>query len=164
MSDGDGFENNGQHGELSIGKSTYAVHIAKDGFIYGVGSNQYGQVGDGASIDRLKPVLVADVTGVFENGTYTDIELIVGGFYFSMMILDGEVYSLGYNERGQLGDGTTTTRSTLVKKIATDIEGPTITDVDKPVIFLRGSEEPIWTDYFTVTDNIDNIIPVTANM
>ena len=73
------------------------------------GSNTYGQLGDGTTIDRLTPVQVAGLI----NATAAS-----AGLYHSLILKsDGTVWGWGSNHFGQLGDGTTTDRSTAVQVI-----------------------------------------------
>jgi alpha-tubulin suppressor-like RCC1 family protein len=71
------------------------------------GNNSSGQLGDGTAEQRLTPTaviglpIVADVTGVAVGGAHTCAVLAGMG-----------VACWGYNNNGQLGDGTTTSRLT----------------------------------------------------
>jgi alpha-tubulin suppressor-like RCC1 family protein len=71
------------------------------------GSNYYGQLGDGTSIDRRTPVdvvgLTTGVTAIAANGGYTCALTGAGG-----------VKCWGDNSHGQLGDGTTDEHHTPV--------------------------------------------------
>ncbi len=71
------------------------------------GGNQYGQLGDGSTTDRLTPV---DVSGM-SNGA---IGLTVGGYHTCAVTSGGAVKCWGLNDSGQLGDGSTTDRTTPV--------------------------------------------------
>jgi alpha-tubulin suppressor-like RCC1 family protein len=71
------------------------------------GSNFYGELGDGTTVQRLVPV---DVTG-----SSTAIETVSTGTYFTCgLTTGGGVKCWGWNGNGQLGDGTTTNRQTPV--------------------------------------------------
>ena len=71
------------------------------------GNNDYGQVGNGASAPRLSPTPVpvapdgAVLTGV--------AEIAPGTYHVCARKTDGAVMCWGYNQWGQVGDGTTTT-------------------------------------------------------
>lgn len=70
------------------------------------GSNDYGQLGDGATDDRYLPVDVVGLTGATGIAAGTD---------HTCAIVDGVgVKCWGGNEAGQLGDGTAQPRSTPV--------------------------------------------------
>ena len=71
------------------------------------GWNQFGQLGDGTTIDSTSPVEVGDVAG----GT---IGIAVGGDHTCALSDAGKMRCWGWNKFGQLGDGTTTNRSTPI--------------------------------------------------
>ena len=69
------------------------------------GWNIYGQLGDGTTNDRYSPQQATGLTGV--------IATAAAGVYHSMAVTEGgTVAAWGGNQDGQLGDGTTTTRTT----------------------------------------------------
>ena len=71
------------------------------------GENGYGQLGDGTTTDRLTPVDV--------NGLTSGVSAIAAGSYHTCAVTNaGSVKCWGYNEFGQLGDGTRTKRLTPV--------------------------------------------------
>jgi alpha-tubulin suppressor-like RCC1 family protein len=84
--------------------------IKTDSTLWCWGYNGYGQVGDGTTTDRYSPVQVSSL------GTNVKMVFLGGGQYGdSFAILnDNTVRSWGYNGYGQLGDGTSTDRSSPV--------------------------------------------------
>jgi alpha-tubulin suppressor-like RCC1 family protein len=71
------------------------------------GGNRHGQLGDGTTTDSLVPVDVAGLTsGVVAIG--------LGSSHACALTQEGAVKCWGANDRGQLGDGTTTDRTTPV--------------------------------------------------
>jgi len=73
------------------------------------GANDRGQLGDGTTEERHRPVAVRDADGVpIPAG---DVEAIAAGDDHSLIMLrNGQVLAWGANEHGQLGDGTTEDR------------------------------------------------------
>ena len=81
----------------------------KNGTVWAWGCNWNGQLGNGTTTgtDGSAPIQVSGLTGV---------TAIAAGDQFSMALKsDGTVWAWGDNDCGQLGDGTTTNRSTPVQ-------------------------------------------------
>jgi alpha-tubulin suppressor-like RCC1 family protein len=83
----------------SGGATAYA--LADDNSLYAWGSNSYGQVGDGSTIDRLTSVAV----DISEMAGRTITEIGAGGGTAYALAADGSLYAWGYNSDGQVGDG-----------------------------------------------------------
>lgn len=87
------------------------------GNVYAGGYNHYGQLGFGdttnrAYLDRI-PYFVTNGISIAKVGVASNAY----GQYSTTFFLDtnGKMYACGYNNTGQLGDGTTTNRSTPVQ-------------------------------------------------
>lgn len=95
------------YGTISNAKSNNTFVIGSDGKVYGVGSNYYGQLGDGTTTDRSTPVPMLNI-----DGTTVKAKQVVSGDGTTVVLThDGKAYTVGNNANGQLGDGTTTNSS-----------------------------------------------------
>ncbi|AFU71040.1 hypothetical protein BA20089_01525 [Bifidobacterium asteroides DSM 20089] len=88
----------------------FSMGVASDGNAYAWGSNQHGQLSQGTadSTTQKTPIKVPLPDGVAAGFTYTQVA--AGGYHVLAVGSDGIVYSWGYNDHGQLGDGTKTSR------------------------------------------------------
>ena len=109
-----------------------ALALASNGRIYAWGYNAYGQLGDGTTTQRTTPVAVS-TAGVLSGKTITAISM---GLHSLALSSDGDLYSWGYNASGQLGDGTTTDRTTPVAVTTSGVlSGKTITAISAASTF-----------------------------
>jgi len=89
------------------GSAAHSLFIKNDDTLWAMGSNDYGQLGDGTTTNRSKPVQV-------KGGT--NVKAVAAGVRHSLFVKnDGTLWAMGLNIAGQLGDGTTTNRSTPVQ-------------------------------------------------
>ena len=85
----------------------HALALRSDGTVVAWGSDQFGKLGTGRSLETTVPVLVPGMTGVTAIGS---------GHYHSLAVRqDGTVWAWGWNAEGQLGDGSNTDRSSPVQ-------------------------------------------------
>jgi alpha-tubulin suppressor-like RCC1 family protein len=79
----------------------HACALLGNGAVMCWGSNNFGQLGDGSTTDRVRPVTVLNLTG--------QVIAIAAGNHHSCALLEpGTVECWGSNSGGQLGDGSTT--------------------------------------------------------
>jgi hypothetical protein len=77
----------------------HSIYRKSDGSLWGMGSGEAGQLGDGtwSRTNRPKQIVSGGVTAV------------AGGGYHSLFLKsDGSLWTMGFNYNGALGDGTTT--------------------------------------------------------
>ncbi len=86
----------------------FSLAVKSDGTVWTWGENLYGQLGDGTTADRHTPVQVSNLTGATAIAT-------CGAFECHVVKNDGTVWAWGRNSYGNLGDGTTTHRSSPVQ-------------------------------------------------
>ncbi len=99
---------------ISTGES-HTVALKSDGTLWVWGSNTYGELGDGTSIQRQVPV--QEVTKA------TDWRNVYAGRRHTVAIkYDGTLWAWGWNYYGQIGDGTTENKLVPTQEItgATD--------------------------------------------
>ena len=93
------------HNTIAIGPSHSLVIV--DGNLWAWGRNTHGELGDGTTENRSRPVQV---------GTYTDWASVAVCMGHTVALkTDGSLWAWGLNQAGQLGDGTTENRSSPVQ-------------------------------------------------
>ena len=88
--------------------SNHTCALLNDNTVKCWGANSNGQVGDRSTTDRTSPVAVPLGSG------RTATAIHAKGNYTCAILDDGSLLCWGANNRGQLGDGTTTNRDTPV--------------------------------------------------
>jgi alpha-tubulin suppressor-like RCC1 family protein len=82
-----------------------SLAIGSNRMLFAWGDNADGQLGDGTTIDRLRPEQIMLAAGVWPR-------VISAGYDANLAIgSNGDLYAWGDNTYGQLGDGTTIDRS-----------------------------------------------------
>jgi alpha-tubulin suppressor-like RCC1 family protein len=71
-------------------------------FLWGCGSNSWGQLGDNSTVLRDAPEQITSL-GLVQN-------MAAGGHHSLFQKTDGTLWAAGDNTYGQLGDGTTINR------------------------------------------------------
>jgi len=91
---------------------SHSMALSADGTVWAWGSNGDGQLGDGTTTQSSMPVQVMrDSSAPFDSVT----SIAAGENYCLALRADGGAWSWGKNNRGQLGDGSTTQRILPVK-------------------------------------------------
>jgi alpha-tubulin suppressor-like RCC1 family protein len=96
---------------VSVG-TNYSLALASNGSVFAWGQNNYGQLGDGTTTNRLLPVQIPSLNGI--------VAISAGATHALALRFDGKVYAWGRNHLGQLGDGTQTDRLIPVKVLYLD--------------------------------------------
>jgi alpha-tubulin suppressor-like RCC1 family protein len=89
------------------GGANHSLSICNDSTVMVVGSNYFGQLGDGTTQDKNNPVKIDGLTSI--------IAVSGGGWHSLFLKNDGTVWAVGRNIEGQLGDGTTNNRTIPVQ-------------------------------------------------
>ena len=109
------------------GGQLHTVALTSEGKLYAWGNNGSAELGDGTNTSRSTPVAV-DMSGVLAGKTVTAID--GGAGHTVALTSDGKIYAWGFNDYGQLGDGTFTNRTTPVAvDLAGVLAGKTVTAI-----------------------------------
>jgi alpha-tubulin suppressor-like RCC1 family protein len=104
---GDGTYNNTNRPKMIVASGVTAIaaeldhsfFIKNDGSLWGMGDNAQGRLGDGSSS--------VDGVNVPEKIVSNNVTAIAGGYSVSLFLkTDGSLWDMGYNEFGELGDGS----------------------------------------------------------
>ena len=90
---------------------SHSSAITSEDRVFMWGWNAYGQLGDGTMTNRYIPTEVTSQFNFSEEETITQISL--GACHSLAITSKGGVFTWGWNEYGQLGDGTTTNQYNL---------------------------------------------------
>ncbi|HEX3706514.1 MAG TPA: Ig-like domain repeat protein [Mycobacteriales bacterium] len=81
--------------------SAHTLALGSDGTVYAWGDNTYGELGNGTATSSTTPVAVTFPAG-------TTVTALAAGYVDSLALTStGQVYAWGYNNAGQLGNGST---------------------------------------------------------
>ena len=105
------YSTNSNFGVAVAGGGDHTVFTKPDGTMWGMGSNQSGQLGDGTTINKTTPGVL--VNAFIVNG------LAAGDARTFFIQADGSLWGTGAND-GALGDNTTSQRLSYVK-VATNV-------------------------------------------
>lgn len=116
---------------------TYRSCAVLSGSAYCWGYNRYGQLGNNeaigsgsietsSSVDSTIPVKVKQQSGVLAGKT---IEAIFTAEFHSCVLASGSVYCWGWNQYGQLGNGSSTTYSAVPVAVGGVLSGKTVTQI-----------------------------------
>jgi len=97
--------------QMSLGGRFSAI-ITTDGRLLIWGDNDFGQLGDGTTINKLTPIDITDQFNLEPNEKIISISL--GASISSAITSSNRVFTWGRNLYGELGDGTTEHRFTPV--------------------------------------------------
>jgi alpha-tubulin suppressor-like RCC1 family protein len=87
----------------------YTTYLLKtDGTLWGTGYNNDGMIGDSTTVNKSSPIQIGTGNSFSQIGVYSQSILAVRS-------TDNTLWAWGLNTSGQLGDGTTTSRSSPVQ-------------------------------------------------
>ncbi len=98
----------------------HSMILKRDDTLWGTGYNANGELGDGTKTNRAFPVQVKTANGE----AMTEVAQVSAGMNYSMILKkNGELWAVGLNNKGQLGDGSTTTQLIPVQVMEIPAEG-----------------------------------------
>jgi alpha-tubulin suppressor-like RCC1 family protein len=97
--------------QVSCG-SYHTQMLLSDGSLWATGFNSSCQLGDGTTTQRT---LFVKVYNPLINSGVQCTQVSCGSSHTQMLLSDGSLWATGFNSNGQLGDGTTTRRTSFVK-------------------------------------------------
>jgi alpha-tubulin suppressor-like RCC1 family protein len=110
------FSNNIDTYQFVLGQaSTHTTILQNNGTVFAVGSNSNKQLGDGTITSQLYPVQVLASIGVPLRNV---VQVSSGSSHTIFLLSNGNVFAVGSNGNGRLGDGTTTERTYPVQVLA----------------------------------------------
>jgi alpha-tubulin suppressor-like RCC1 family protein len=127
--------------------SGFSLLLKTDGTVSGFGANGSGQLGDGTTVSRSDPGSVLISAG---GPPLSGVAAIAAGKSHSVFLKsDGSVWACGGNSDGQLGDGTTTSRSVPVQVLeasgGTEFTGVSAIAAGTYHSILLKSDGTVWT-------------------
>ncbi len=100
--------------QVSAG-SFHTMIVKSDATLWAAGKNNKGQLGNGNSDENITENTLAEVK-IAADRPMTEVAQISAGFEHSMILKkNGDLWAVGNNEYGQLGDGTTENKSNPVQ-------------------------------------------------
>ena len=112
------------------------TYILTTSSLISFGSNASGQLGDGTNTTRQTPYLINLIATIIPP-QYLAKSISSGSFYGVLLDTNGNVYTWGINDVGQLGRGNTTTGNTSPLSITSNF---TLTTNEKIVYTSSGSD------------------------
>jgi alpha-tubulin suppressor-like RCC1 family protein len=93
-----------------MGVNNHSVFLLNDGTVKAVGYNDFGQCGTGNT--------TSPITSIYTIPGLNNVKQVVASTaYTAYLMNDGTVKVVGANTYGQLGDGTTVNKSTIITVI-----------------------------------------------
>ncbi|WP_445338782.1 RCC1 domain-containing protein [Bifidobacterium sp. ESL0822] len=131
--------------QVSGGKDSdygFSLAVGSDGNAYAWGRNDYGELGDGTtSYSQITPVRVKTP----DRNTYPDlpknftyVQVSTGGRHSLALGSDGNAYAWGYNEHGELGNGTSSIKQITPVRVKTP-DRNTYPDLPKNFTYVQVS-------------------------
>jgi len=135
----------------------HTVAIKNDGTLWAWGLNNYGQLGDGTTEDKLVPT-----QEISQSTNWSSIS--IGGLHTVALKIDGTLWSWGRNSDGQLGDGTTENKHVPVQEDSQSADWRSLSAGAHYTVAIK-SDRTLWawgTNYWKQLGNergTDKLVP-----
>ena len=116
--------------------NNHTLIIKTDGSLWAVGNNDYGQLGDGTTLNRHAPIKVA-----IEAGRRA-IAIAAGRGHSLFILDDGSLWAMGWNKDGQLGNGDNADSHKPIKIINAGVTA--VAAGEQHSLFLK-NDDSLWT-------------------
>ncbi|XP_047321647.1 ultraviolet-B receptor UVR8 isoform X2 [Impatiens glandulifera] len=135
LSEGQGYRVPGNYVKGIACGGRHSAVITDAGALLAFGWGLYGQCGLGSTDDELSPVCVSSLLGI-------RIEGVAAGLWHTVCIsADGDVYSFGGNQFGQLGTG-----SDQAETLPRVLEAPSLSDTNAIIVSCGARHSSVVTD------------------
>lgn len=121
--------------------SDHTVAIKTDGTLWRWGKNDFGQLGDSTLSFKCSPVNMGGLTAL--RGLDCFKQASAGGCFTSTINVDGQLWSWGRNNCGQLGDGSTIDKSTPIQNISATLNWKVVSAGQSHVAALK-TDGTLW--------------------
>ena len=115
----------------------HSILLLKDGSLWAAGRNDHGQIGDGSKTNRKSFVKVMTTS----SGV---ADVAAGGYHSLVLKQDGSVWATGWNEYGQLGDGSTSDRTKYIEVVSSEAEVKTVAAGSRHSMMIQ-QDGGVWT-------------------
>jgi alpha-tubulin suppressor-like RCC1 family protein len=145
-----------------VAGNSHSLALKGNGTVWAFGLNGNGQLGDASTTNRWSPVQVSTASGLTSA-----IAVAAGGLHSLAVKSDGTVWSWGYNNKGQLGDNTTTQRTSPVQ--VSSLTGMTAVAAGQYHSLALKSNGTVWAFGYNVNGQLgnnstqDSLIPVQVS-
>ena len=110
---------------------SHSLFVDGDHKVWACGLNNFGQLGDGSF--KKEFVAVPVLKDKDSDEQLTGAIAVAAGLGHSLALIDGNVWAWGNNDSGQLGDNSTTTRTTPVQVLTNETGHPPLDNIIKIV-------------------------------
>ena len=132
---GGGFVSNGDVVSIATG-SSHSAAVTKDGTLYMWGANNNHCLGDNVTTTAHSPIKVSGSNSLIPENSVKSVSL--GYQHTAVILTDGSLYTWGYNNCGQLGNGNTGS-TYLPQKIMENVKSVSLSYSHSAAITTDGS-------------------------